>query len=254
MSTVWLDGRFLPEKKALIPATDRAFLHGRGLFETLRTYRGIPFRIDDHVARMAASAARFRISFKARDFETILRELCRRNQLHDAAVRLTLSAEGRLLITARPRKAAPRSWYEKGARVTVVPWRRDPRGVLSGHKVTSYLENVLVHELALEGGFADALYQGLHGELLEGSVSNVFLVLDGTLVTPRLDGILPGVTRALVMELGRAKERTLRLKDLWKADEAFLTNALIEVLPIGKPGPVGRRIAEAYRKLTRQLG
>jgi branched-subunit amino acid aminotransferase/4-amino-4-deoxychorismate lyase len=253
MSTVWLDGRFLPEEKALIPATDRAFLHGRGLFETLRTYRGIPFRIDDHIARLKASAARFRIPFRAADFDAVIRELCRRNRLHDAAVRLTLSAEGRRLITVRPRKPLPAAWYRKGSKVTVVPWRRDPRAVLAGHKVTSYLENVLVHELAVEGGFADALYQGLKGELLEGSVSNIFLVVNGKLVTPRLSGILPGVTRSVVLGLAKVKERTLSLKELRKADEAFLTNALIEVLPIGRPGPVGRKIAEGYRELTRKL-
>ena len=67
-------------------------------------------------------------------------------------------------------------------------------------------------------------------------------------------GILPGVTRKVVLELAKVQERTVRLKELWKADEAFLTNALIEILPIGKPGPIGKQIAEAYRELTRTLG
>ena len=253
MSWVWLDGSFLPGKQATIPATDRGFLHGRGLFETLRTYRGIPFRIRDHVARMSASAAHFKIPFKKRDLDPAIRELCRRNRLDDAAVRITLSAEGRLLITARPLQPTPREWVEKGAEVMVVPWRRDARSPLAGHKVTSYLENVLTHDEALQRGCADALYVGLRGELLEGCVTNVFLVVKGKLVTPRLGGILPGITRQVVMELAKVKERTVRLKELWKADEAFLTNALIEVLPIGKPGPIGRKIAHAYGDLTRDL-
>ncbi|MBI3858330.1 MAG: aminotransferase class IV [Planctomycetes bacterium] len=250
---VWLDGAFLPEEQALVPATDRAFLHGRGLFETLRAYRGIPFRIADHLSRMKASADRFGIPFKTADFDSAIRKLCRRNQVDDAAVRLTLSAEGRRLITVRPRKPLPPAWYRKGAKVTLVPWRRDPRTLLAGHKVTSVLENVLVHEDARKRGFAEALYVGLEGELLEGSVSNLFLVVKGRLVTPKLKGILPGVTRQVVMELAAVKERTLRLEELRTADEAFLTNALIEVLPIGRPGPVGRKIAEDYRALTRSL-
>jgi branched-subunit amino acid aminotransferase/4-amino-4-deoxychorismate lyase len=250
MSVVWLDGSFVSEKKASIPATDRAFLQGRGLFETLRAYDGIPFRTQDHVARMAASAAHFKIPFRPRDPDTVIRELCRRNRLKDAAVRMTLSSEGRLLITSRPRAPLPRSWYAKGAEVMVVPWRRDPRSPLSGHKVTSYLENVLAREEAVERGCADALFVGLKGELLEGAMSNVFLVVKGKLVTPGLGGILPGVTRKVVMELEKTTERVVRLKELWKADEAFLTNALIEVLPIGKPGPVGKRIAAGYRALT----
>jgi len=253
MSMVWLDGSFLPEEKALVPATDRAFLHGRGLFETLRAYSGVPFRLADHVARMSVSAAHFKMPFRPPDLDPVVRDLCRRNELDDAAIRITLSAEGRLLVTARPRKPLPQSWYDKGAEVMVAPWRRDPQMHLAGHKVTSYFENVLVHDEAIERGCADALLVGLKGELLEGAVTNIFLVLKGKLVTPKVPGILPGVTRKVVMELLPVKERKVRLKELWKADEAFLTNALIEILPIGKPGPVGRKLAEGYLQLTREL-
>jgi branched-subunit amino acid aminotransferase/4-amino-4-deoxychorismate lyase len=251
MSTVWLDGRFLPESKAFIPATDRGFLHGRGLFETLRTYDGVPFRLADHVARLKASARRFGFPFPAVDADGAIRALCRRNGLPDAAARLTLSAEGRLLVTTRPRKPPPPAWYRNGARVQIVPWRRDARALVAGHKVTSYLENILVHDQALKRGFADALFVGLKDELLEGSVSNLFLVVRGKLVTPKLTGILPGITRKVVMEIAEVRERTVRLDELKTADEAFLTNSLIEVLPIGKPGPVTRRIAEEYGRLTR---
>lgn len=255
MSTVWLDGAFHREDQAFIPATDRGFLHGRGLFETMRAYGGVPFRLKDHIDRMAASARRFDFRFAPADFETAIRELCRRNRLDDAAVRLTLSAEGRMLITARPRRVLPPAWYEKGAKVSVVPWRRDARALIAGHKVTSYLENILVHDEAVKGGYADALFVGMKGELLEGSVSNVFLVVKGRVVTPKLTGILPGVTRKVVMELVKVKERTVLHEELRGADEAFITNALIEVLPIGKPGPVTRDIAGRYREaVSRAVG
>ena len=254
MSTVWLDGRFLPESQAFIPATDRGFLHGRGLFETLRTYGGVPFRLADHVARMNVSARRFGFPFFAADAERAIRTLCRRNRLPDAVARLTLSAEGRLLITTRPRKPPPAAWYRNGAKVQIVPWRRDARALVAGHKVTSYLENILVHDQALKRGFADAIFVGLKDELLEGSVSNIFLVVRGKLVTPKLTGILPGVTRKVVMEIAEVRERTVRLEELKTADEAFLTNALIEVLPIGKPGPRTQAIAESYRELTSRCG
>jgi branched-subunit amino acid aminotransferase/4-amino-4-deoxychorismate lyase len=250
---VWLDGSFVPEERAMIPATDRAFLHGRGLFETLRAYSGVPFRLADHVARMAVSASHFQMRFTPPDLDPVVRELCTRNELDDAAIRITLSAEGRLLITAKPRKPLPQSWYDRGAEVMVAPWRRDTRMHLAGHKVTSYLENILVHDEAIERGCADALFVGLKGELLEGAVTNVFLVVKGKLVTPKLPGILPGVTRKVVMELIQVRERSVKIKELWKADEAFLTNALIEVLPIGKPGPVGRKVSEGYLQLTREM-
>lgn len=253
MSIVWLDGAFVPEAKAVVPATDRAFLHGRGLFETLRAYRGIPFRIADHVARMKASAKRLGMDVPKVDADGIVRELCRRNDLRDAAVRLTLSGDGPLLVTARPRKAPPEAWYRSGAKLQIPAWRRDPRAPLAGHKVTSYFENVLAHEKALAKGCADALLVGVHGEILEGAVSSIFLVLKGRLVTPKLSGILPGVTRKVVMSLAKVQERTVELRELRGADEVFLTNALIEVLPIGRPGPVGRAIGSAYRNLTDRL-
>jgi branched-subunit amino acid aminotransferase/4-amino-4-deoxychorismate lyase len=250
---VWLDGKFLSEQKATIPATDRGFLHGRGLFETLRAYRGIPFRIADHLSRMKASAKRFGLSVPMVDADAVIRELCRRNRVSDAALRLTLSASGSLLITARSRTPAPEAWYRRGAKVCVAPWRRDARSPLAGHKVTSYLENVIAHEEAVAKGCADMLLVGLNDEILEGAVSNIFLVLKGRLVTPKPAGILPGVTRKVVMTLATVQERTVPLRELRRADEVFLTNALIEVLPVGKPGPVGRAIAETYRALTRRL-
>jgi len=250
MTTVWLDGAFLAESKARIPATDRGFLHGRGLFETIRTYDGVPFRIADHVDRMKASARRFGFPLPDADADAAIRSLCRRNGIPDAVARLTLSADGRLLITTRPRKPIPPAWYRRGAKVDIVPWRRDPRALLAGHKITSYLENILVHDDALKRGYADALFVGLDGEILEGSVSNIFLVVRGKLVTPKLAGILPGVTRKVVLELAKVQERTVKLAELRTADEVFLTNAVIEVLPIGKPGPVTTRLAEAYRELV----
>ena len=252
MSAVWLDGSFLQEERAMVRATDRGFLHGRGLFETMRTYGGVPFRLADHIARMAASAEHFKIPIKPVVLEPVIRELCLRNQCEEGSVRITLSADGHLLITARKHKPVPQAWYEKGAEVMVAPWRRDPRAPLVGHKTLNYWEGIVTHEEAAERGCADALYVGIKGELLEGCYTNVFLVIKGKVVTPSLPGILPGVTRQVVMELVKVKERRVRLKELWKADEAFLTNSLVEILPITRPGPVTRRLMEDYRALTRK--
>lgn len=247
MRRVWLDGRFLPEAKALVPATDPAFLYGRGVFEVVRGYDGVAFRLEDHVARLRASARRFGIRFRAPDLARVIRELCVLNRAPDAYVRLTLSAGGRLLVIARPRRPLPAAWYGKGAKVLFARWRRDPRAPLVGHKTLNYLENVLSHDEALRRGRADMIYRGLKGEILEGCVSNVFGVRGGKILTPPLrQGILPGVTRKVVMELARVKERTLYARDLERADEAFLTNSLVEVLPLGPPGPVTSSLMGRY--------
>ena len=252
MNEVWLDGEFLPEDKAKIPATDPAFLHGRGIFETLRAYNGSPFLLAEHVDRLMLSAAHFKIPIGRPELEGVVPELCARNKTPDAVIRLTLSAGGHLLAQSRERKPVPDGWLSQGAEIMVAPWRRDPRAPLCGHKTTSYFENVLIHDEAVRRGCVDALFVGPKGELLEGAVTNVFLVLAGKLVTPKLNpGVLPGITRWSVMELEKTKEKVLRVKDLWKAEEAFVTNSVLEVVPIQKPpGPVTTRVMEAYKGLV----
>ncbi|HEX7897240.1 MAG TPA: aminotransferase class IV [Planctomycetota bacterium] len=248
MSEVWLDGDYLPEEKALLPATDATFLQGRGVFETIRAYDGFPFRMADHLIRLAITASKIGIPWSRPNLAPVVPELCRRNGVSDAAIRITVTAGGQVLVTARERRPVPEAWITQGAEVTIAPWRRDPRSPLAGHKTTSYLENVLIHDEAQRRGCVDALFVGTKGELLEGAVSNIFLVIGGNLTTPRLNpGVLPGITRWTIMELMQTKERTVKIKELWKAEEAFLTNSLMEIVPILKPpGPVTRGVMKAY--------
>ncbi|MHC4607922.1 MAG: aminotransferase class IV, partial [Planctomycetota bacterium] len=143
--------------------------------------------------------------------------------------------------------------------LATVPWRRDPRSPTYGHKTLNYYENMLARWDARKRGAIDALLLGTNGEVLEGSASNIFLVKRGRLVTPALGaGILPGVTREVVLKLARipCAQRTVRVQELLNADEVFITNALIEVVPIvkvdrrriGPPGPVTRELAVSYKK------
>jgi branched-chain amino acid aminotransferase len=253
---VWLDGRVLPAARALVPALDPAFLRGLGCFETLRTAGGAPFRLPDHLDRMRATAKRFGFPCSPPDLDPVIRGLCRRNRLRDARVRITLSGAGRLLVTADPIRPLPRAWFRNGAELMIAPWRRDGRAPLSGHKTLSYAEHVVAHEEALERGCADAVLVGLRGELLEGACSTIFLVRDGRLVTPALaQGILPGVTRKVVMELESVRERRLKLAELWKAEEAFITGSVMGIVPVLKPpGPLTRRLMNAYRGLLNAAG
>jgi branched-chain amino acid aminotransferase len=249
---VWLDGRILPEAEARLSATDPGFLHGRSLFETLRTFEGRPFRLQDHLDRLRSSAALLRIPCVLPDLRPVVAELCRRNRLPDARIRITFSAGGHLLVTAGPIPPLPPDWRTRGAELMIVPWRRDARAPLLAHKTTSSWESALAHDEAAGRGCADAIFVGLRGEILEGARSNLFLVLGGRLTTPRLDGgLLPGVTRRVVMELERTRERIVRLKELWKAEEAFLTGSVRGIVPVLRPpGPVTRRVTAAYDAIS----
>jgi branched-subunit amino acid aminotransferase/4-amino-4-deoxychorismate lyase len=267
---VWLDGRLVPARDARVPAVDRAVQYGFGLFEVLRAYRGAPFRLEDHLDRMARSARRFGLSGvpAAAVLRPAIRSLCSWNGLDDACVRVVLTAgdgtrRGSVIVLARRLDPVPPEWYERGARARVALWTRDPRAPLHGHKTLNYLENNLVRNESRAAGWAETLFLDPDGRVLEGSVTNVFLVSRGRLVTPGLEGVLPGVTRKVVLEIASRlrlprAQRAVRVADLHRADEVFLTNALIEILPLTRlgtrrlkgPGPVTRRIAGEYRALA----
>jgi branched-subunit amino acid aminotransferase/4-amino-4-deoxychorismate lyase len=167
-----------------------------------------------------------------------------------------------MFVRTLPLEKLPESWQTEGARIVIAEGRRDPAGILYGHKTLNYLENVLLRDRARQAGAADAILQGLHGEVLEGCVSNLFLVKKGRIATPSLDQhILPGVTRRVVLELAAraeipVEERTVKVDELTGADELFLTNAIVEVLPvtqvgtarIGGAGPITEFLRAGYRR------
>ncbi len=243
---VSLNGRLLPESRAFVCATDKAVLYGHGVFEVVHVYGGKPFRLSDHLIRLRRTARRFKVRVPRVEFDRVIRALCAKNRLAEAYVRITVTEGGSLLIIALPPPPKPVS-----GRVRIAGWVHDPRAPLHGHKTLNYLENYLVRGETRAAGYADTLFRDLDGRLLEGTTSNLFIVKRGVLMTPRVRGILPGVTRKTVIEVARrlgirVRETDIRERDLGGADEAFLTGTMLEVHAI-RPGPVTRRIAEAYR-------
>jgi branched-subunit amino acid aminotransferase/4-amino-4-deoxychorismate lyase len=262
---LWIDGKIVPASRAVISASDPAVQSGQGLFEVIRGYEGVPFLLDRHIKRMRKSARHFGFKLRWSDsaIEKAVRELLRVNRIADAYIRLLLTGSGSLLILAKKRTPLPASWYKTGAAVRFAPFRRDPAGPLFGHKTLNYLENILTHEAARKEGYADALFRSIDGRVLEGCVTNVFLVKDGVLRTPELKGVLPGVTRQVGLELAKRQgmkvlEGFVTPRDLEHADELFLTNALVEILPvarveglrIGPPGPVTKSLMTGCRRLV----
>ena len=261
---IWLDGKIVSETHATVSALDPAVQIGSGVFEVMRAYHGAPFLIDRHLARMRKSAEAFGYRFRPTDkaVEQGARAVLKANKLESAYVRFVLTGGGSFMILAKPLPPIPAAWYRTGARVDFAPWRRDPCAPLYGHKTLNYLENVLTMSRARERGLADYLFQSIDGRVLEGCVTNAFLVKRGRLRTPALEGILPGVTRGVVIKLAKklkipVDECRLEPRDFERADEVFLTNALIEVLPvsrigdriIGKPGPITRSLMQGYEEL-----
>jgi branched-chain amino acid aminotransferase len=278
---VYVAGDLVPAGEARISALDAGVLLGAGLFETLRTYAGKPFRLGSHLARLRASGEFFRIFVCETDAEiaaTVAR-LLETNSVPDARVRLTATRgpltaaadddeapPATLIITAGPMTPYSAELYEKGATVVVSDIRTSPDDPTVYHKTTGYLRNLLALRDAHRARATEALIFNTKGRLAEGSLSNVFIVSGGRLLTPPVEeGLLAGVTRAAVLELAAevgvpAEQRPLAVREVLDADEMFLTNSIMGLLPVGRverkeigdglPGPVTKQLAEAYKALV----
>jgi branched-chain amino acid aminotransferase len=278
---VYLNGSLMPRQHARISPMDYGFLYGYGLFETMRAYGGVVFRLESHLKRLADSAVQLAIPVEIPALRKAVAQTLQANSLQNARVRLAVSiGEGSLVPdpqnclqpTVFAAAAAYTGYqpevYEKGFRLMVSSIRRNRRSPLSRFKSANYLECLLSRQEARSQGADDALLLNENGCVGEASSSNVFLSYKGILKTPRLEnGILPGITRAAVLELAvrngiEVMESDISFAELSEADEVFLTNSIIEIMPVttingqtvggGKPGGTTRRLMEAYKDLVKK--
>jgi len=278
---IYVSGRMAAEREATVSALDAGLLLGAGLFETLRTYGGKTFRLDRHLARLRASGEVLRVFLKESDAEiaAVIAQLVEANGVPDARVRITATRgplteeqaddkapRATLIITAGPMTPYAAELYERGCTVVVSDIRTNETDPVAFHKTTNYLRNLIALRDAHRARATEALCFNSKNRLAEGSISNVFLVSGGRLFTPPVEeGLLAGITRETVLELAAdeevpAEQRPLGINDLLDAEEVFLTNSIMEVLPVGrieqhevgdgKPGPVTRQLAAAYKSLV----
>jgi branched-chain amino acid aminotransferase len=278
---IYLNGQLIPHSKAKLSPFDHGFLYGYGLFETMRAYHGYIFRLDRHLARLRHSAESVSLAHKltAFDLEAACTKTLDANKLKDARLRLTISAgEGDMipdpgtcsnpttLVTAQNLIPLPPEKYASGFKASLSSLRRNSQSPLSRLKSTCYMENILARMAARAAGCDEAILLNEQGYLVEGSTTNIFLASNGELITPSLEsGVLPGITREAVMEIARASnlktlERQVELKELIEAEEAFITNSILELMPLtwfegkpigtGKPGQLTRKLIVSYRKLV----
>jgi branched-chain amino acid aminotransferase group I len=273
MEWVFLNGRFVERREAAVPALDRGLLYGYGLFETMRSYGGRVFRLEGHYRRLSEGAAVLDLppALTLDELRATVDALLESNGLADAYLRLTISAgpapddggaSPSVLLVARPLSGYPPDLYQRGMAAVTSATRRNEASPLSRVKSLNYLDNLLAREEARRKGADEAILLNTRGFAAEGSASNVFLVSDGRLLTPGLDsGVLPGITRAAVLELAQeagiaCAEGEVEATTLAGAAEAFLTNSIMGVMPLtrldgravggGGPGPTTRAIRHLY--------
>lgn len=279
---VFVNGRFLRASEARISIFDRGFLYGEGFFETLRAYRGRVFRLDDHIERLQTSVRLIGLPLPRNRYriEGAIGQLLQLNRLSNARVRIIVSrgpdpgprkkAPSANLFITGSRLPSPARIQKTGVAVRESTIRRNPNSPLPLLKTQNYLESIMAREEARRRGAYEAIFLDGRGNIAEGAMSNIFLVIQRTLITPSLRGpLLPGITRKVVIELAKAlgipvRERIVKPRELREAREVFLTNSLVEVLPVtrigaekvgsGRPGPVTRTLQKSYReKVLRTL-
>ncbi|MDE3067581.1 MAG: aminotransferase class IV [Verrucomicrobiota bacterium] len=274
---VFLNGQFVPPARAVVPVNDRGFLYGDGLFETLRVAGGRPFRFAQYLQRLRRGAdfLKMEVPFAARDLQEIAGRLIEQNRMPDAILRLTVTrgpgergytpkpgAPPTVVMTlhAAPAADTPASW-----RLVTSSFRVPAADPLSSIKTLNKLPHVLARIEAAEKGADEALLLNSRGEVAETAGGNLFWVDEGRPFTvPTACGALPGVTRAVVLEICQALgvpagERIIKPDALQNVTGLFTTQSALGVVPVARldgrpvpPSPLTDQIAGAYREMLAQ--
>ena len=228
MELASIDGVVGPAAEAQIPVTDEGLLRGDGVFEVMRVYGGVPFALEDHLARMERSAANLRLPVDVATFRGEIAALlaARDGGAADGLVRLVATRGGRRIVLTEP---AP----DHGPSVRLASVVFAPPRILDGVKSLSYGGNMLATRIAKERGADEALLVTPHGRVLEAPTSSFFWAREGAIFTPPLeDHILDSITRRLVLEVADVTEAVCTLEDVGEASEAFIASTTREVQPV----------------------
>jgi branched-chain amino acid aminotransferase len=277
---VWLDGQLVDKQHAMVSVYDHGLLYGDGVFEGIRVYNGRVLKLKSHLDRLEASAKSIHLTlhYTIREIEQAVRETIAANGLKDAYIRLVVTRgmgplglspftcpKPSTIVIVDKISLYPQEMYENGMPVIVAKRPRIPIECLDPSvKSLNYLNNILAKVEAIEAGVHEAIMLNLDGEVAECTGDNIFFIRGSRIVTPPVSaGILNGVTRLFVMnEIAPAcgidvQERSMRLEDLFTADEVFLTGTAAEIIGVssidgeqigeGKVGPITRRLNAEFR-------
>lgn len=283
---VYVNGTICDGAVAVVPIFDHGFLYGEGVYETLRTYHRSPFLLDRHLSRLRTSASLIHLTIPQTDAEltaAIVETMDHAVLEGEQYVRLLVTrgigdltydpaacSTPTLVIIVKAHRENSLEDMEKGIRIIISSiLRNHPEAINPRIKSNNLLNSALAMQEAIQAGAQEALMRNYRGELSECSQSNVFLVKQSEVLTPSLEsGLLEGVTRNFVLEVGAhtdftVREAVLRDSDVREADEMFITSTTREILPVtrvddrligtGVPGPVTLTLAAAFRRQAELL-
>lgn len=277
MNQIWLEtsdsAQWHNADQPIVSVADRGFTYGDGVFETIRVREGQPLFLGRHLQRLRSGSERLMFPpWRWTEAELVARCVAclAQNSANDGVLKIVLtrgagrrgfapSADAKpvLVIQVGP---VPPPFEKLGFSAVLAPWKIDAASPLCSLKSLSALDKVLAKHWAREQGADEMLFQNLHGHLAEAAAWNLFVVSRGQVSTPALHcGVLPGITRALLLETTAVVEAELPVEALAQADEAFLTNAVSGVQPLvsfsglpigaGQPGPITAAMAAHYQTL-----
>ena len=283
---VFVNGKFFPKSQATVSVFDHGLLYGDGVFEGMRSYGGLVFRMKEHLDRLweSAQTIMLEIPYTKEKLKGIVIQTLQKNQLKDAYIRLVVTrGTGDLGLDPRKCKTATvfvitdkivlysDELYQKGIEIITVPTTRNlPEAVNPGIKSLNYLNNILAKIEATQAGYIDAVMLNHQGYVAECTGANIFMIKDGVLLTPpTYVGALKGITRGAIIDLAKRlhihfAERVLTRHDLFNAEECFLTGTAAELVPVvkidgrvigqGKPGETTHTLMKAFRDMTKVDG
>lgn len=283
---VYLNGKFVDKNKATISVFDHGLLYGDGVFEGIRSYRRVVFKLREHIERLykSADAIQLKIPMTKPSVIKAVRETLKRNKMDNAYIRLVVT-RGPGDLGLDPRKCQrggvvfiitdkisfyPRKFYESGLRIVSAKTRKNHKKAIDPNiKSLNYLNNILARIEGIKKGSPEVIMLTCDGYVAEGTGDNIFIVKKGALLTPPRDVTLRGITQEAVVNIARKKkirfkEKKMRLSEIYKADECFLTGTAAEIVPVtkvdgrvigaGSPGPVTREVTKTFCELTKVDG
>jgi len=279
---IYVNGVYRAKEHAYISVYDHGLFYGDGVFEAIRAYDGVIFKLDEHLVRLYESAKSLRIDIgmTIEEMRDVVLETLRRNRLREAYIRIIVTrGEGPMgvdprncdkptvVVIAEPRKPTFGSG-EKGIKAIVSSVRRIPRDCIDPQiKTLNYINQILAKIEAIDAGVEEAIMLNAEGFVAEASTENVFLVKKGRVITPHpTAGILNGITRQTIIEICQELgieviERNVTIHELYNADEVFVTGTGAEIVHLseisgrkiadGRKGPITKRIEKRFREITK---
>jgi branched-chain amino acid aminotransferase len=276
---IYLNNKLVPAGRALISVFDHGFLYGDGIYETLRAYKGVVFKFDEHIERLFRSASMIELSVPMPPdaIKKAVYKTMEANRLKEAVIRITISRgagplgldpglcpDPTFVIFAGQFKKYPGQYYQKGVRIAIADTRRNYGKALDPRiKSLNFLNNVLAKIEAKKKGAYEAVMLNYRGYIAEGTITNIFFIRNDILCTPALDvGILDGITRRTILESAgelkiKTREGRFKPEDIFDSQEVFISNTTMEVMPVAEihnmkkypgPGRITRLLHRAYRE------